>query len=108
MFINSKTVKDMRAIFALMSIAVTGIFALLKWFLYIVCIALIVLMVKKEIDVILGMAWAFILWMFARVFRIAIYEIQGTKDGNLLTAIFSGVLSFVAVVIAIIAIVVEV
>ncbi|MBQ8816932.1 MAG: hypothetical protein IJZ84_06625, partial [Lachnospiraceae bacterium] len=102
-----KKIKDMRATFALMSLTVSGIFALLKWILYIISIALIVLIFAKEISIISGIAWASIVRMLARIFRIAIFEIQEIKDGNLLTAIFSGVLSFVAVIIAIIALFID-
>jgi len=50
---------------------------------------------------------AVVLWVFARIFRIASFEVEKIDDGNLIIAIFSGVLSFVAVVIAIVAIIVD-
>ena len=62
---------------------------------------------SKAIELPLGLMIAFVLWVFARIFRIASFEMEKMKDGNLLTAIFSGVLSFVAVVIAIVAIIVD-
>ena len=107
LFIKAKDVRDMRATFGLMRLAVISILAICKWILYLCAASMIYGIWDEAIDLPLGVMFAFVLWVFARIFRIASFEMEKMKDGNLLTAIFSGVLSFVAVVIAIVAIVID-
>ncbi len=107
LFIKAKDVRDMRATFGLMRLAVIGIFSLCKWVLYVCAASMIYGVWNNTIDIALGCMFAFILWVFARIFRIASFEVEKIDDGNLIIAIFSGVLSFVAVVTAIIAIIVD-
>lgn len=107
LFIKAKDVKDMRATFGLMRLAVIGIFALCKWVLYLCAASMIYGICNNSIEIALGCMIAIVLWVFARIFRIASFEIEKIEDGNLIIAIFSGVLSFVAVVIAIVAIIVD-
>ena len=107
LFIKAKDVKDMRATFGLMRLAVIGIFALCKWVLYLCAASMIYGIWNNSIEIALGCMIAIVLWVFARIFRIASFEIEKIKDGNLIIAIFSGVLSFVAVIIAIVAIIVD-
>ena len=107
LFIKTKDVKDMRATFGLMRLAVIGIFALCKWVLYLCAASMIYGIWNNSIEIALGCMIAIVLWVFARIFRIASFEIEKIEDGNLIIAIFSGVLSFVAVVIAIVAIIVD-
>ena len=107
LFIKAKDVKDMRATFGLMRLAVIGIFALCKWVLYLCAASMIYGIWNNSIEIAIGCMIAIVLWVFARIFRIASFEIEKIEDGNLIIAIFSGVLSFVAVVIAIVAIIVD-
>lgn len=107
LFIKAKDVSDMRATFALMRLAVMGIFALCKWILYLCAASMIYGVWNDTIEIALGCMLAAVLWVFARIFRIASFEIEKIDDGNLIIAIFSGVLSFVAVVIAIVAIIID-
>lgn len=107
LFIKAKDVKDMRATFGLMRLAVIGIFALCKWVLYLCAASMIYGIWNNSIEIALGCMIAIVLWVFARIFRIASFEIEKIEDGKLIIAIFSGVLSFVAVVIAIVAIIVD-
>ncbi len=107
LFINAKNVRDTRATFGLMRLAVVGIFLLCKWFLYLCAAGMIYGVWNSTIEIALGCTLAFILWVFARIFRIASFEVDKIDDGNLIISIFSGVVSFVAVVIAIIAIIVD-
>lgn len=88
LFIKAKDVKDMRATFSLMRLAVIGIFALCKWILYLCASAMVYGVWSKAIELPLGLMIAFVLWVFARIFRIASFEMEKMKDGNLLTAIF--------------------
>ena len=107
LFIKAKDVRDMRATFGLMRLAVIGIFALCKWILYLCAASMLYGIWNDSIDIALGCMFAVVLWVFARIFRIASFEVEKINDGNLIIAIFSGVLSFVAVVIAIVAIIVD-
>ena len=107
LFFKQKDVRDPRATFVLISLATMGIFSICKWMLYIFVISIIVGMFKMKIDILLGITLSFVLWMLARIFRMASFEVEKIRDGNLLIAIFSGVLSFVAVIIAIVAIIVD-
>ena len=107
LFIEAKDVKDMRATFGLLRLAVIGIFALCKWVLYLCAASMICGIWNNSIEIALGCMIAIVLWVFARIFRIASFEIEKIEDGNLIIAIFSGVLSFVAVIIAIVAIIVD-
>lgn len=90
-----------------MRLAVIGIFALCKWVLYLCAASMIYGIWNNSIEIALGCMIAIVLWVFARIFRIASFEIEKIEDGNLIIAIFSGVLSFVAVIIAIVAIIVD-
>ena len=106
MFIRKKDISDMKATFVLMSLTIIGIFWMFKTFLYILCLILAILIILKKVT--LGYSiWILLFWIIARIFRIAIYEIEEAKDGNLLISIFSGVLSFLAIIIAVIALFLE-
>lgn len=104
LFFKAKNVRDMRATLALMQLSVMAIFDICKWFLYMIVIALIVSVFQGGIESIFNLGIAFGVWVFARAFRIASFEVEKMDDGNVLIAIFSGCISFVAVVVAIIAI----
>lgn len=103
LFFKSKNVKDMRTTMLLMQLAVMGMFAICKWCLYLFSIAGIYSLVIGQVDYIPGLSITLVAWMFARIFRIAAFEIEKMKDGNLLIAIFSGCVSFAAMVVAVIA-----
>ena len=107
LFIKAKDVRDMRATFALMRLAVMGIFTLCKWILYFCAASMMYGVWDKTIGLIFGCMIALIMWVFARIFRMASFEVEKIDDGNLIIAIFSGALSFVAVVIAIVAIIID-
>ena len=107
LFIKAKDVRDMRATFGLMQLAVIGIFSLCKWILYLCAANMIYGVWSGTIEIAIGCMLAVILWVFARIFRIASFEMEKIDKENLIIAIFSGVLSFVAVVIAIVTIIVD-
>ena len=107
LFFKQKDIRDPRATFALMNLATVGVFSICKWILYIVVIAIILGIIQLKVDFFLGITVSFVLWMLARIFRMASFEIEKIRDGNLLIAIFSGALSFVAVAIAIIALFID-
>ena len=108
LFFKQKDIREPRATFVLMSLATMGIFFICRWMLYILVIPIIIGMFKREINILFGVTISFALWIVGRIFRIASFEIDNIRDNNLLIAIFSGAMSFVAVVIAIVAIIVDV
>lgn len=107
LFIKKEEVRDVRATFGLLRLAVIGVFSLCKWILYVCAVWLICLACNDTIKLVAGAAIAFVLWVFARIFRIAAFEIEMIQERNLIIALFSGALSFVAVVTAIVAIVID-
>ena len=106
-FFKSENVRDIRTTLGLMQLAVIGIFTICKWCLYFISLAMVYSVLTNGVDVISHLSFAFATWMFARVFRIAVFEIEKMKDGNLLIAIFSGCISFTAMVVAIITLLVD-
>lgn len=106
-FFKSENVRDIRTTLGLMQLAVIGIFTVCKWCLYFISLAMVYLILINGADVVSHLSFAFVTWMFARVFRIAVFEIEKMKDGNLLIAIFSGCISFAAMVVAIITLLVD-
>ncbi len=106
-FFKSENVRDIRTTLGLMQLAVIGIFTICKWCLYFISLAMVYLILINGVDVVSHLSFAFVTWMFARVFRIAVFEIEKMKDGNLLIAIFSGCISFAAMVVAIITLLVD-
>ena len=107
LFIKKEEVRDVRATFGLLRLAVIGVFSLCKWILYVCAAGLIYCVWNHTVELALGTTISIALWVFARMFRIAAFEVEKIQDGNLIIALFSGVLSFVAVVTAIVAIVVN-
>lgn len=107
LFIKEKDVRDMRATFGLMRLAVISIFSLGKWILYLCAISMIYGVWSGIIEAALGCMLAIVLWLFARIFRIASFEVGKIDERNLIIAIFSSVVAFAAVVIAIVAIIVD-
>ena len=107
LFFKSKNVRDLRATFSLIQLAVVYIFKLCKWCLYFISFAAVISAFQNGVENLSNLAIAFVIWAFARLFRIASFEVEKVKDGNLLIALFSGCISFVAMVVAIIAMFVE-
>lgn len=107
LFFKSKNARDLRATFSLIQLAVVEIFKLCKWCLYFVSFAIVISALQNGRDGLANIAIAIVIWAFARLFRIASFEVEKVKDGNLLIALFSGCISFVAMVVAIIAIFIE-
>lgn len=104
LFFKAENVKDLRTTLGLMRLLVIGIFSICKWCLYVISLAILYATFQKDAVVIINLIMAFTTWVFARLFRIASFEVEKIKDGNISIAIFSGCISFVAMVIAIITI----
>lgn len=102
-FLKPSEVKDARATFALISLVTIGILGTCICGLYMLIFYIFYAMFIGNVDVVLGLVVSFSAWVFARILRIASLEIGKMKDGNLLLAIFSGSVSFVALIVSIIA-----
>ena len=98
----------MHATFSLMSLSVLGIFAMCKWCLYILCVVIFVGALMEGIAGVGYIPIAFFAWFLARMFRIAMFEIEKLKDGNLLITIFSVSISLVALAISILTLVISI
>lgn len=107
LFFKPENVSNLRTTYVLMRISVIGTFRLCEYVLYLFIMGIIFNLVTKEVFVPLGIVWALSSFLFARIFRIAAFEVEKIKDKNLLIAIFSGCISFVSVIIAVIAILVD-
>jgi len=104
LFFKKEDVRDLRMTFGLMKLAVEGLFDFSKSGLYIILIYILCDMFHNGIGGFSNPLMAFFIWFLARVFRVASFEVENIKDGNLLTSIFSASISFVAVIVAIVAI----
>lgn len=101
---KEKNTKDTIATFALIKLATEMMFACIKWSLYIFTIKFIYNFIVNPVDNGLLIAFAFITLTIARLIRIAVFEIKKMEDANLILNIFSGSISFIALIVAIIAI----
>lgn len=104
---KEKNAKDPIATFALIKFATEMMFACIKWILYIFSIKFIYNFCVNPTDNVILLAFALIAWTIARLMRIAVFEIKKMEDTNLILNIFSGSISFVALIVAIVAIVIS-
>ena len=107
LFFREQDTKAIRTTVALMKLVVAGLFTLCKWSCYFISLLLIVLAFSMDVYRVLCVIGAFFCWGIARLIRIAIFEITKIKDGNMVVSIFSGSISFAALVIAIITLIVS-
>lgn len=106
-FFKKENANEMRTTLSLISLALVGIFGVCKMGLYIVALLLLLFAISKGV---LGIGYAVMalgVWLFARAFRIAMFEVAKIKDANMLIAVFSGCISFVAVLISIVSLLVS-
>ena len=104
LFFKAKDAKDLKTTLGLMKLAVSAMFGVCKWIVYIISAAMLAAPFVNGADVVSSVLFAIAVWVIARAFRIAVFEIDNNRDANLLISIFSGCLSLVAVVVAIVAI----
>lgn len=102
LFIKAKDVKDMRATFGLISMATALVFRSCKWLLYALSLYVFILSLNNKILLIMGTSLSIMIWMIARLFRIAALEIDKMRDTNMLLTIFSAALTFVTIIIPVI------
>lgn len=106
-FFKEKNTKDTIATFALIKLATEMMFVCIKWSLYILCMKFIYNFCVNSADNLILLVFAFIAWTIARLVRIAVFEVKKMEDANLILAIFSGSISFVALIVAIVAIIIS-
>lgn len=102
MFIKSKDVKNARATFGLISMAISMIFKGCEILLYLLSACVFYFSVTHKLYIIIGIALSIFLFMIARLFRLALFEIDKMKDAEMLLGIFSAVLTSVTVIVPII------
>lgn len=96
-----RNAKNDHTTFSLLQFATSSLFDVIRLLLYIITafIVLAVIQNNKPIWLIYGLGS----FTFARMFRVASFEIDNMKDRQYLIAIFSAITSFLALIIAIIA-----
>lgn len=87
--------------FSLLQFATEILFNIIKWFFYIT--SLLILLYAIQNSKFLLIVYGLLSYTFARIFRIASFEIANIKDRQYIIAIFSAITSFIALIIAIIA-----
>ena len=106
-FFKEKNTRDAIATLTLIRLATETMFSCVKWILYFFSIMFIYSFCVNSANNVILLAFAFLAWTIARIIRIAVFEIKKMKDSNLILNIFSGSISFVALIVAIVAIVVS-
>lgn len=95
-----KNAKNDSTTFVLLQSATSNLFSAIKWILYVITIFIVLAVIQnhKPVWLIYGLGS----FTFARIFRVASFEIDNMKDRQYLIAIFSAITSFLALIIAII------
>lgn len=93
---------------ALIRLLYTGFIKIIKWIFYAFSIFLfgfaIYSIINKQLSfVILGFLYSLCAYLFGRIFQFAIVEIKYIKDKNYVVSLFSSLVSFVAMILALIA-----
>ena len=104
MFFKEKNTKEAITTFALINLVTQAICTCIKIFLYLLTLIFICKFVIEPKTNFVLFILAIFIWTLARLTRIAIFEISKLEDNNLLLNIFSGSVSFIALIVAIIAI----
>ena len=104
---KEKNTKESIATFALIKLATEMMFACIKWSLYFFTMVFIYNFGVNPADNVIFLAFAFVAWTIARLIRIATFEIKKMEDVNLILNIFSGSISFVALIVAIVALIIS-
>lgn len=110
LFLKKKDAKTDRTTFVLLKTLLVDIFSLAKWFLYLLAFSLTLSSFYDTAQQKIGVTfnglyifYALFAWIVARMFRLAALEVDNMEDRNYLLAIFSSVTSFVAMILALIA-----
>ena len=96
--------------FSLLQMATSGILEIIKLLFYVIGILFIVALATAIKDEIATMGiWigyillSFLTFVLGKMFKIASFEVENMTDRNLLISIFSAITSFVAMMLAIVA-----
>ena len=112
-FFKKKYAKDDIVTFGLMRMAISSLFGIIKWLLY----AVVLIMLLGSFYSFDKNEWifqpiyilhSFVILVFARLFRVAEYEVENMKDKQNLIGILSALSAFLALIISIISLVVAV
>ncbi len=112
-FFRKKNAKNDIVTFGLMRIAISSIFGIIKWVLYAAATILLIVSFysfsKAEwIMQPINILYSFVVFVFARLFRIAAYEAENMHDKQNLIGILSALSAFLALIVAMISLVVAV
>lgn len=112
-FFKRKYAKDDVVTFGLMRMAISSLLGIIKVLLYLVSIFLLLVSFysienKEWIMQPIYILYSFVALLFARLFRVAEYEVENMRDRQNLIGILSALSAFLALIVAIIALVVAV
>ena len=109
-FFRKKYAKDDIVTFGLMKMAISSLFGIIKWLLYIVALIFLLgafysLDKNEWIVQPIYILHSFVVLVFARLFRVAAYETENMNDRQNLIGVLSALSAFLALIIAIISLV---
>ena len=107
-FFNEKNTMNSIATFVLLKLATEAVFSCIKYCLYLFALIGICNLFIGSFDKILFVVGSILAWTIARMIRIAIFEIRRMKDEKMILSIFSGSVSFVSLVVAVITLVITI
>lgn len=105
-----KDAKTPRLSFELMRLGAVAVYGLCEVLLYLFALLLSVsaVMANENIaEMCFFFAYGFVAVLFARIIRIARFEIDNIKDREMLNTIFSATMAFIGVILAVIALIVQ-
>lgn len=107
---KKKDAKTPRLSFELMRLGATAVYGICELLLYMMAVSFVVYTIianETAGSIYLSVAYGFITVLFARIIRIARFEIENIKDKEMLNTIFSATMAFIGVVLAVIALIVQ-
>lgn len=105
MTFKRKNAKNISITFNLLQLVTSIMFSIIKWFLYFITFLSVGKVIQGQLVWMICVLESII---FARFFRVASFEIDNMSDRQYIIAIFSATTSFLALVIAVIALILEV
>ena len=108
LFFKKNNAKYDVATLAILRLSLTAIFGIFKWFLYLVAIVLVIATFYSFSEKVfrfhmLPLCYSFLSFLIARMIRVAQFEIENMKEREYLISILSAVTSFVAMLLALLA-----
>lgn len=111
-FFRRKFAKDDIVTFGLMRMAISSLFGIIKWLLYVVALCMLLgsfysFEEYKWIIQPIYILYSFIILVFARLFRVAAYEVENMNDRQNLIGILSALSAFLALIISLVVAVIK-